>query len=135
MPQPGEKGNRVRRLQIVERTAGHYEAQDVEMGKVFTWKPGNALVECDCGQLFTAERTTAACPKCSADHRGVVRELRDKLLTEEEAYYPTHREYEEWMKDVGSRHRHPERLYSGGLFSGLAAKDELKRILDALYGT
>jgi hypothetical protein len=105
------------------------------MGKVFTWKPGNALVECDCGQLFTAEGITAACPKCSADHRGVVRELRDKLLTEEEAYYPTHREYEEWRKGVGSRHRHPERLYSGGLFSGLAAKDELKRILDALYGT
>ncbi len=121
-------------MQIVERTAGHYEAQDVEMGKVFTWVPGNALVECDCGQLFAAEGTKAACPKCGADHRGVVRELRDELLTEEEAYYPTHREYEEWMKDAGSHHRHPERLYSGGLFSGLAAKDELKRILDVLYG-
>jgi hypothetical protein len=133
MPQP--VGKRVRRLQVVECTAGHYEAQDVEFGKVYKWVPGNVLVECDCGQLFSAEGTTAACPKCNADHRGVVGELEDKLLTEEESYYRTHREYEAWIKDEGSHRRHPERLYSGGLFSGLAAKDDLNRVLDVLYGT
>ena len=132
MPKPRGKG--VRRLQIVESTAGHYEAQDVELGKVFTWVSANALLECDCGQLFTTTETTTACPKCSTEYREVVRELRGKALTEEEAYYPTHREYEKWMKDEESHYRHPERLYSEGLFSGLAAKDELKRILDVLYG-
>jgi hypothetical protein len=129
-------GKRVRRLQIVECITGHYEAHDVEVGMVYRWVPANALVECDCGQLFSAEESTAACPKCGADHRGVVRGLEeDKPLTEEEAYYPTYWEYEAWMKDEGSHRRHPERLYSGGLFSGLATKDELNRILDMFYGT
>ena len=121
-------------MQIVECTAGHYETQDVESGKVYTWVPANALVECDCGQLFGAEESTAACPRCEADYTQVVRGLEDKSLTEVEAYYRTRREYEAWMKDEGSHHRHPERLYSGGLFSGLATKDELNQILDVLYG-
>jgi len=122
-------------LHVVECTAGHYEAQDVEWGTVFTWVPGNALVECDCRQLFAAEGAMAACPKCGADLGEVVRRLEYKALMEEEVYYPTHREYEAWKKDEGSHYTHPERLYSGGLFSGLAAKDELNRILDVLYGT
>jgi hypothetical protein len=121
-------------LQIVECTAGHYEAQDVEFGRVYRWMPANALVECDCGQLFSVEESMAACPRCEVDYTGVVRGLEDKPLTKEEAYYPTHREYEAWMKDEGSHRRQPERLYSGGLFSGLATKDELNRILDVLYG-
>jgi hypothetical protein len=108
----------------------------MEFGKVFVWVPPKALVECDCGQSFSAEGNTAACPKCGADHSEVVvRRLRDKPLREEEAYYRTYREYEEWMKAEGSHHRHPERLYRGGLFSGLAAKDELNRLLNVLYGT
>ena len=45
------------------------------------------------------------------------------------------REYEAWMKDEGSHRRHSEGLYVGGLFSGLAAKDERNRILDVLYGS
>ena len=134
-PKAWGKGKRVRPLQVVERTAGHYEAQDVEFGKVFTWVPGHALVECDCGQLVTAEGTAATCPKCGTDHREVVRGLRDKPLTEEEAYYSTHREYKEWMKEEESPRRHLERYYSAGLLSGSAAKDEMNRILDVLYGT
>jgi len=123
-------------LQVVECTTGHYEAQDVECGTVFTWMPGNALVECDCGQLFAAEGAMATCPKCSADHGEAVRWLEYTSLLQEEVYYPTHREYEAWMKDEGSHYTsHPEHLYSGGLFSGLAARDELNRILDVLYGT
>jgi hypothetical protein len=125
----------VRCLQVVECTVGHYKAQKVEWGTVFTWVPGNALVECDCGQLFAAEGAMAACPKCSADHGGVVRKLEYKALMEEGVYYPTQREYEAWMKDEGSHRRHSEGLYGEGLFSGLAARDELNRILDVLYGT
>ena len=122
-------------MQVLKLTAGYYEAQDVQFGKIYTWVPPKVLLECDCGQSFTAKGTTATCPKCSADHTGVVRGLRDKPLTQQEAYYSTRQEYEEWMKAEGSHRRHPERLYSGGLFSGLAAKDNLRRILDILYGT
>ncbi len=124
-------------MRVVERVAGHYNVEEVEFGKVYKWVPANAHIECDCGQSFTVEGATAAssCPRCGTEHTVVVEGLEDKPLTKEEAYYPTHREYEAWMKGEGSHRRHSERLYGGGLFSGLAAKDEMNRIIDVLYGS
>jgi hypothetical protein len=123
--------------QIIERVEAHYEVQAVEMGTVYRWCPESIVIECDCSQTFTTEgATVASCPRCGAEHTGVARELGDKLLTEEEAYRPVRREYEAWMmKDEWSHRRHSEDLYGGGLFSGLAAKDERNRILDVLYGS
>ena len=122
--------------QVIERVEAHYEVEEVELGTVYRWCPESVVLECDCGHSFTAEGARAAsCPRCGADHTGVARGLGGKPLTEEEAYRPTRREYEAWMKDEGSHRRHPERLYGGGLFSGLAAKDEINRVLDVLYGT
>ncbi len=123
-------------MRVLERIAGHYDVEEMEFGKVYKWVPTNAHIECDCGQSFTVEGATAtSCPKCGAEHTGVVKGQEDKPLRKEEAYYPTHREYKAWMKDEGSLRRRPERLYGGGLFSGLAAKDEMNRILDVLYGS
>ena len=122
--------------QVIERVEAHYEVEEVELGTVYRWCPESVVVECDCGRSFTVEGARAAsCPRCGADHTGVARGLGGKPLTEEEAYRPTRREYEAWMKDEGSHRRHPERLYGGGLFSGLAAKDEINRVLNVLYGT
>jgi hypothetical protein len=106
------------------------------MGTVYRWCPEIVVVECDCGQEFSAEDATAAsCPRCGAEHTGLARELGGKPLTEEEAYRPVRREYEAWMKNDGNHRKHSEGLYGGGLFSGLAAKDEMNRILDVLYGS
>jgi hypothetical protein len=124
--------------QVIERVEAHYEVEEVEMGTVYRWCPESVVIECDCGHSFTAEgaRAASSCPRCGAEHPGSAsRGLGGKPLTEEEAYRPTRREYEAWMKDEGSYRRHPERLYGGGLFSGLAAKDEMNRVLDILYGT
>jgi hypothetical protein len=122
--------------QIIERVNAHYEVQPVEMGTVYRWCPESVVIECDCEQTFTAEVAMAAsCPRCGAEHTGVARGLGGKPLAEEEAYRPVRREYEAWMKDEGSHRRHSEGLYGGGLFSGLAAKDERNRILDVLYGS
>ena len=108
----------------------------MEFGTVYRWCPESLVIECDCGQSFTVEGAKAAsCPRCDAEHRGGATELAGKPLSEEEAYHPTRREYEAWMKDEGSHRRHPERLYGGGLFSGLADKDEMNRVLDVLYGS
>ncbi len=132
----GEKGTGETVTQVIERVEAHYEVEEVELGTVYRWCPESVVVECDCGHSFTAEGARAAsCPRCGADHTGVARGLGGKPLTGEEAYRPTRREYEAWMKDEGSHRRHPERLYGGGLFSGLAAKDEMNRVLDVLYGT
>jgi hypothetical protein len=112
--------------------------QAVEMGTVYRWCPESVVIECDCEQTFTTEGAmVASCPRCGAEHTaGVARELGGKKpLAEEEAYRPVRREYEAWMKDEGSHRRHSEGLYGGGLFSGLAAKDERNRILDVLYGS
>ena len=123
---------------IIERVEAHYEVEEVELGTVYRWCPESVVVECDCGHSFTAEGARAAsCPRCGAEQTGGAsgRGLGGKPLAEEDAYRPTRREYEAWMKDETSHRRHPERLYGGGLFSGLAAKDEMNRVLDVLYGT
>jgi hypothetical protein len=123
--------------QVIEHVEAHYEVQAMEMGTLYRWCPESVVIECDCGQSFTVEGAdkVASCPRCGAEHRGGASGLTDKLLTEEEAYRPTRREYEVWMKKAGSHRRHSERLYAGGLFSGLAAKDEMNRVLDVLYGS
>jgi hypothetical protein len=122
--------------QIIERVEGHYEVQAFEMGTVYIWCPESLVIECDCEQTFTTEGDmVASCPRCDAEHTGVAREQEGKPLTEDEAYRPVRREYEAWMKDEGNHRRHSEGLYGGGLFSGLAAKDERNRILNVLYGS
>ena len=133
----GEKGTGETVTQVIEHVEAHYEVQAMEMGTLYRWCPESVVIECDCGQSFSVEGAKAAsCPRCGAEHRGdASRGLAGKLLTEEEAYHPTRQEYEEWTKEAGSHRRHSEGLYAGGLFSGLAAKDEMNRLLDVLYGT
>src|ERR687889_1856888 len=132
----GEKGTGETVSQVIEHVQAHYEVQAMEMGTLYRLCPESVVIECDCGQSFTVEgaKEVASCPRCGVEHRGVARGLSGKPLTEEEAYRPTRREYEAWIKEAGSQGRHLERLYAGGLFSGLAAKDEMKRVLDVLYG-
>jgi len=133
----GEKGTGETVAQVIEHVQAHYEVQRVEMGTLYRWCPESVVIECDCGQSFTLEgaKEVASCPGCGAEHRGGARGLSGKLLTEEGAYRLTRREYEAWMKDEGSHRGHSEHLYAGGLLSGLAAKDEMNRVLDVLYGT
>ena len=132
----GEKGTGETVAQVIEHVEAHYEVQAMEMGTLYRWCPESVVIECDCGQSFTVEGAkVASCPSCGAKHRGGARGLASKLLTEEEAYRLTRREYEAWLKEEGSHRRHSARLYAGGLFSGLAAKDEMNRVLDVLYGS
>jgi hypothetical protein len=35
---------------VIERVAEHYEAQDVELGRIYRWCPGSVVVECKCGE-------------------------------------------------------------------------------------
>ena len=109
----------------------------MEMGTLYRWCPESVVIECDCRQSFTIKGAKdAACPRCGADYGGGVgRGLARKPLTEEEAYRLTRPDYEAWIKEEGSHRRRSERLYAGGLFSGLAAKDEMNRVLDVLYGS
>ena len=122
---------------VIEHVEACYEVEEMEFGTVYRWCPESVVIECDCRQSFSVKSAKdASCPSCGADYsRGLGRRLASKPLTEEEAYHLTRRAYEAWIKKEGSQGRHLERLYAGGLFSGLAAKHEINRILDVLYGS
>jgi hypothetical protein len=32
---------------VIERVQAHYEVEDVEMGKVYTWRPQSVVVQCE----------------------------------------------------------------------------------------
>lgn len=57
---------------VIERTEGHYDVREVPYGKVYTWRSGRLVVECDCGpRLILTFLVEAAC-RCGADHTAVV---------------------------------------------------------------
>ena len=62
---------------VIERVEARYEIQDVEMGKVYKWRPESILVECECGErasLTASEATCEECGACGAVHTLVVQE-------------------------------------------------------------
>jgi hypothetical protein len=120
---------------VIEKVEACYEVEKMEFGTLYRWCPESVVIECDCRQSFTIKGAKdAACPRCGADYSGGVgRGLASKPLTEEEAYRLTRRDYEAWIKEEGSHRSHSERLYAGGLLSGLAA--EINRILEVLFGS
>jgi hypothetical protein len=76
-------------MRILERLAGHYEAQDVQFGKVFVWRPESVVAECECGKRATYERpeidsgSVSTC-ECGKDHMSRIRqELGVELLNDE----------------------------------------------------
>ncbi|MDP8950641.1 MAG: hypothetical protein M3N18_00060 [Actinomycetota bacterium] len=81
-------------VEVIERVAGRYEAQDVEFGRVYSWCPETVLVECDCGKRSVHKRMEIASGfvitcECGQDHTGVVRdELNTRLLERDEAIHP-----------------------------------------------
>ena len=59
-------------MRIVEHLAGYYEAQDVQFGKVFVWRPESVVAECECGKRATYERPDivsglVSCCECGKD--------------------------------------------------------------------
>src|SRR5829696_6339165 len=62
---------------VIERVEAHYEVQDVEMGKVYRWRPANVLVECTCGEEPTLSAFRTTCGECGADHVAFVGDLLD----------------------------------------------------------
>ncbi len=76
-------------MRIIERTRGHYEAQDVEdVGKVYKWCSEYIVLECACGERVTLTASTTTCG-CGRDHAPAVREeLAALQRTGDEASHP-----------------------------------------------
>ena len=60
---------------VIERVQAHYEVQDVEMGKVYRWRPETVVVECTCGEQLSLSAFETTCPECGADHAAIVEEM------------------------------------------------------------
>jgi hypothetical protein len=58
--------------QVIMSTEGGYEVSEVEHGRVYRWKPGHIVLECECGERLTLTRSESTCPECCADHAGVI---------------------------------------------------------------
>jgi hypothetical protein len=73
---------------VVECVGVRYEAQDVEMGKVYICRPAIVTVECDCGEtpILSSSRTT--CFECQADHTYLIREVLATPMEEDEGDHP-----------------------------------------------
>ena len=82
-------------MRIVERIAGHYDAEEVEFGRVYTWHPECVVAECECGRRATFKRSdvvedsVTACG-CGQDYTARIREelVSDPLDEEDKAVHP-----------------------------------------------
>jgi hypothetical protein len=60
---------------VIERVEAHYEVRDVEVGKVYRWRPEGVVVECECGKTPTLTASKASCGGCGTDHRDIAEEV------------------------------------------------------------
>jgi Zn finger protein HypA/HybF involved in hydrogenase expression len=70
-------------VKVIERVEAHYEVQDLEMGKVYRWCPGTAMVECACREELTLRAFNTTCPECGADHADIVEEVLEARAEDE----------------------------------------------------
>lgn len=59
---------------VIERTRAGYDVEDVEFGKVYSWRPGSVVVECGCGEKASLTPSETACEECGTEHTRLVRE-------------------------------------------------------------
>ena len=59
---------------ITDRARAGYEVEEVEYGKIYTWKPETVVVECGCGEETALTPSETTCEECGAEHTGLVRE-------------------------------------------------------------
>lgn len=76
---------------VIAYVKPHYEVQDVEMGRIYRWRPERVLVECDeCGENQPLTASKHRCEECGVDYRPVVEEVLEAHANEdeEELYRP-----------------------------------------------
>ena len=59
-------------MEIIERLEGHYEAQEVPFGIVYSWSPECLVAECRCGERVALTPSMSTCAGCDTDHAVIV---------------------------------------------------------------
>ena len=86
-------------MQVIERTEGHYEVQEVQFGTVYRWCPECVVVDCDCGERPNLTPTECLCPECGANYTAFIREELATRRVGDETIHPWH--YAEDRQEVG----------------------------------
>ena len=77
-------------MQVIERTEGHYDVQEVQFGTVYRWCPECVVVECDCGERLTLTHSESTCQECGTDHAAIIREELAARRVGDETIHPWH---------------------------------------------
>ena len=77
-------------VRVLGYVGAHYEVHDMEMAKVYRWRPASVVVECKCGQTPTLTSSTTTCVGCGADHTDVIAEVLENRMVENEERHPWH---------------------------------------------
>ncbi len=59
---------------ITERVRARYDAQEVDFGTVYKWRPESVVVECGCGEETNLTHSETTCEECGSEHTELVRE-------------------------------------------------------------
>ena len=86
-------------MKVIERLDAHYEVQDVQMGKVYKWRPEHILVECRCGQRLSLTASKTSCAECGTDHMLAVQEASTNGHQSDQTLHPCR--YSEDREDGG----------------------------------
>lgn len=84
-------------VRVAERIEGRYEVQGVPFGKVYAWRPGRVVLECDCGERLTLADSPVVC-KCDTEHAATIQEVVSDRRLGDEALHPWR--YTEEREDV-----------------------------------
>lgn len=75
-------------VNTIERVEGHYEVQEVELGRVYRWCPEYVLIDCDCGERMTLTSSTTTCWRCGLDHSALLEEEVTAQQLKDETLHP-----------------------------------------------
>ena len=88
---------------VIECAQARYEVQDVELGKVYKWRPKHVLVECRCGQRLSLTPSTTSCVECGTDHVLAVKEASADEHQSDQTLHPwRYYYYSEDREEAGS---------------------------------
>jgi hypothetical protein len=93
-----EKKGTEQLAKVIECAQARYEVQDVELGKVYKWRPERIVIECLCGQRLSLTASKTTCVECGTDHELAVKEAlteghqSDQILHPWRYYYSEDRE-------------------------------------------
>jgi hypothetical protein len=73
-------------VDVIERSGGRYQVQDVAFGQVYKWCL-ECVVQCDCGERSIVTPSATTCGWCAQDHAAILREESDVEQVRDEAVH------------------------------------------------